>query len=203
VIVEPLPYTPGALGAALTHIEIWRSCTAPMTVCEDDALLHRRFEPEAERLLAALPVGWDIVLWGWNFDSDLVFDMLPGISPCIGRFDPNIGHDAATGFRDQPVKPQLFRLWRAWGCMAYTVSPAGAAKLRQASTPLKPQVIAFPELGRSMMNTGGDVVMSRAYPLLDAYVCFPPLAITRNDRSESTIQTGSGWSPPAGSTAAP
>lgn len=191
LIREPLPYSPGALGVALTHCQLWERCReggAPLTVSEDDALFNGGFERAGEQLLAGLPAAWDIVLWGWNFDADLSFDMLPGISPCIARFDPGLGGGGADGFRDQPVAPRLYRLWRAWGALAYTVSPAGAAKLLQACLPLQPITIAFPDLGRTMPNLGIDILMSGAYPGLDAYVCFPPLAITRNDLSQSTIQ---------------
>ncbi len=201
LIDATLPYSAGALGVALTHLRLWQDCAGagrPATVAEDDAMFNRGFDAAAPRLLAGLDGGWDIVLWGWNFDAELCFDLLPGISPCVGRFDPSLGGSAADGFRDQMLTPGLYRLWRAFGVPAYTVSPAGAAKLLAHCLPLRPGLVEFPDLGRSMPNLGIDIAMSAAYPALNAHVCVPPLVLTRNDPTRSTIQGGAPGLRPAG-----
>lgn len=201
IIQEPLDYTDGAIGVALSHLLAWEQFPAGapyLTMCEDDAVFHPQFTDRAPALIASLPADWDIVLWGWNFDAELCFDLLPGISPCVGRFDPSLGGSAADGFRDQMLTPGLYRLWRAFGVPAYTVSPAGAAKLLAHCLPLRPGLVEFPDLGRSMPNLGIDIAMSAAYPALNAHVCVPPLVLTRNDPTRSTIQGGAPGLRPAG-----
>jgi hypothetical protein len=40
----------------------------------------------------------------------------------------------------------------------------------------------------ALPNVGIDVVMNEAYSNLNAFVSFPPLAVTKNDHSVSTIR---------------
>jgi glycosyl transferase, family 25 len=77
-------YDSHAYGCALSHHRLWMEAAAgtePLTIAEDDALLRRDFEARSAGVLATLPPGWDIVLWGWNFDSVLQVDPMGGVSP--------------------------------------------------------------------------------------------------------------------------
>src|SRR5262249_55008332 len=46
-------YTPGALGAALSHLALWEEAIATgeaLTICEDDAIFNRAFAATAARV---------------------------------------------------------------------------------------------------------------------------------------------------------
>jgi hypothetical protein len=74
----------------------------------------------------------------------------------------------------------------------YSVSPNGARKMMAKSLPLRPLVHPFPEALRAkphmpyFRTVGIDVTLSGIYPELNAFICFPPIVITRNDQSQST-----------------
>jgi glycosyl transferase family 25 len=82
VIVEPrTSFTHGALGNALSHKRVWEQCAAGdhvVTLAEDDGAINRQFPQKAPEVLAKLPPDWDIVLWGWNFDSVLHVGIMGG-----------------------------------------------------------------------------------------------------------------------------
>jgi glycosyl transferase family 25 len=184
-------YTPGARGAALSHLALWEEAIEKgeaLTICEDDAIFNRHFATAAARVLDALPPDWDFILWGWNFDSYLLFDLLPGVSPCLGCFDEERMRSAVEGFQEQAVTPQSFRLQRALGIPCYSISPKGAHALKAACLPLARIRVFFPGLNRHLPNFGIDVMMNNAYPQLSAFVSFPPLVITRNEIGKSTVQ---------------
>jgi GR25 family glycosyltransferase involved in LPS biosynthesis len=191
-LIEPAilaAYTKGALGNACSHLGLWGIAvqeSRAVTVCEDDAILNRHFAEAADRLMAALPADWDIVLWGWNFDSYLLFDMLPGVSTCLAAFDQAAMRAGVEHFQAQAVSPRLFRLQRAFGCPCYSISAKGAALFRSHCIPLREMPVFFPGLNRHRPNDGIDIPMNDAYPQLQAYVSFPPLAITPNRHDIST-----------------
>ena len=86
ILAPDLDYTNAALGCAISHACIWQIASAknaPLTVAEDDAIFRNDFAAAAEASMDALPEDWDFVLWGWNFNSVLCVDLLPGITPCV------------------------------------------------------------------------------------------------------------------------
>jgi glycosyl transferase family 25 len=184
-------YTKGALGCALSHLALWEKAIAKdeaATICEDDAIFNRCFVETAEPLIGALPDDWDMVLWGWNFDSVVSFEMLPGVSPCCLSFDQEAMRDGVASFQEQRVLPQLFRLQRALGLVCYSISPKGARVLRNRCLPLREMSVYFPGLNRELYNNGIDIPMNDAYPDINAYVSFPPLVVTMNDPGTTTVQ---------------
>src|ERR1700722_15834255 len=90
-VFEPgLPYSMGAYGVALSHVALWDRIIATgqaLTIAEDDTVFRLDFAEQQARLLAALPHDWDFILWGWNFDSDLVISPMPGMSPMLLQAD--------------------------------------------------------------------------------------------------------------------
>ena len=190
--IEPeLPYTDGALGCALSHIFFWEAARdekAEITVCEDDAIFNESFLEQAPKLIRSLPTDWDLVMWGWNFDSILWFDLMPGISPCLAVFDQEQMRKGVQDFQNRRFSPQLFRLLRAFGTVCYTVSATGARKLLQKGLPLRPFTVSFPSINPQFPNNGIDIVMNDIYPTLQAYVSFPPLVITKNEHAASTVR---------------
>jgi glycosyl transferase family 25 len=192
IIAEDLRYTDAALGCALSHLFFWQMAStksAVTTVCEDDAILHGSFSDIAPRLVDTLPKDWDIVVWGWNFDSILSFDLMPGIAPCLATFDQERLRNMVRAFQSQPLSPQLFRLFRAFGTVCYSISAAGSRKLLERAVPLRNFTLEVRRIKTpALPNVGIDVVMNEAYSNLNAFVSFPPLAVTKNDHSVSTIR---------------
>ena len=184
-----LAYTPGAIGCALSHIAFWRACAAadgPVTVCEDDAILHPDFSRGAPAA-AALQPDFDLILWGWNFNSVLAGEVFDG-APFAMSFNEDRMRQSVEGFRAKRPTPTLLRLGRAFGTPCYTLSPKGAAKLLALCLPLAPLRVAFPLLSQEVDNTGVDIAMNAAYADIAAYVAFPPLALTLNVSSISTVE---------------
>lgn len=191
VITADLVYSDGALGCALSHLALWDLAieqNQSLTVCEDDAIFNRGFEVAAESLTKALPGDWHMILWGWNFDSVLLFDMIPGVSPCLGVFNQHRMRMGIDAYQSASLMPRPFRLVRAFGTVGYTVSPTGARAMKQHCLPLRYLEVFFPGLERVLPNSGLDIMLNDAYPRINAYVSFPPLIITRNLHSISTVQ---------------
>jgi GR25 family glycosyltransferase involved in LPS biosynthesis len=186
---DGLSYTPGAVGCALSHIAFWRACAAahgPVTVCEDDAILHPDFQTYAAAA-ANLQPDFDLILWGWNFNSVLAGELFDGVPFAMG-FDEDRMRQSLGAFRSTSPSPTLLRLNRAFGTLCYTLSPKGAAKLLTLCLPLAPRRVFFPLLNRESENTGIDIPMNAAYPQMAAYAAFPPLALTPNETALSTVE---------------
>jgi glycosyl transferase family 25 len=184
-------YSPGAIGCALSHGALWNKAIEedqPITICEDDAIFHSDYEQLSKTIIAAMP-GWDFVLWGWNFDQTLLINLLPGVSPCLCAFDPEMLRANADNFRTQRINPQALPLIQALGIPCYSVSPRGARLLQKTCFPIRSTDIFFPGVNCYFSNTGIDVPMNEAYPNMRSYVAFPPLVITKNERHRSLIQT--------------
>ncbi len=188
-ILHPdLKYTPGATGCAVSHITLWQRAVKtnkPLTICEDDAHFNKDFTRFASEAVAKLAGKFDLILWGWNFDSVLVFDLW-GISSCAAIFNPSQMLDAIERFKTVNYIPTLYALQRAYGLVCYTISPKGAATLLQNALPLRPMDVFFPGINKALPNTGLDVVLSSLYPTITALVSFPPLVLTKHERGRST-----------------
>ena len=182
-------YTKGAMGNALSHLSLWKRVLDSgdaATICEDDAILHAAFQARTAKLLAGLGP-WDIVLWGWNFDSVLAAELLPGLSRCALAFDQDALRKNALEWRKDEVEPQLYKLQRAFGTVCYSISRRGAERLLRYATPVRETQVYVPLLNRVVANRTLDTMMNGAYPTLDAFVSFPPLALTYNDHTTSTV----------------
>lgn len=193
-------FTMGSLGCALSHAALWDSAIRSgeaLTVCEDDAIFNRYFERCAAEIMASLPVDWDIVVWAWNFDLFTYFELLPGVSGCLAQFDQDRMRTAAGDFQDLALSPRAFRLIWSFGTPCYTVSAKGARQLKSRLLPFRPLTLACPEGIRAPPQMpyyrvlSIDGALNSVYRELSAFVCFPPLAITKNEHAASTIQ-GSG-----------
>jgi GR25 family glycosyltransferase involved in LPS biosynthesis len=190
LLADPALYSDGALGCALSHLALWRACLqsrAPLTICEDDAVFHPDFAAHLESLLETSADQFDLVLWGWNFDSVLCADLAPGL-PFSAGFDQAALRGSVTAWREAPLDPLLLRLRRAFGSPGYTITPRGARRLGVFCFPIRELDIRFPQMERAFPNTGIDLAMNATYDWLDAYVSFPPLLITPNDLASSTVQ---------------
>jgi GR25 family glycosyltransferase involved in LPS biosynthesis len=193
MLAPDTPWSLGAIGSSLSHVRLWEAAMAtrkPVTVCEDDVVLNRHFVTAARTLLHGLPPGWDFVLWGWNFDVYTAFEPVRGAGLCIAHLDQNSLAQGIGEYQSQRFTPQAFRLIRAFGQPCYTISPKGAALLRQACIPLRAAAVALPEVGGSVVAQDVGVLAPGVYPSMQAYLCFPPLAATPNDPARSTVLAG-------------
>ena len=161
----------------------------PLTVCEDDAIFNPGFVDKAPGVLRALESGWDIVLWGWNFDSLLMADALPGVSPSLIYLDQNALRRQLDRYQTLNLEPRALRLLYSFGIMCYSVSPGGAKKLLDACRPVRTMNVVVPGLPQPVRNFGIDVMMTAVYRHIGAFVAFPPLVVSPNERSSSLIQT--------------
>jgi glycosyl transferase, family 25 len=191
LIQEPLQaYTPGALGCALTHKRAWDMCIAegqPLTVAEDDAVFNRYFHEKSRTLLKTLQEDWDIVLWGWNFDSILDVQVIEGLRDGVMHFDSTPLREAIASFQATRVNSVLLRLFGAFGIVCYSISPKGAERLASLCFPLRNEVVYVRGLNRNIINLGIDTLMNKCYRQINSYVCFPPLVWTENDKTNSDI----------------
>ncbi len=191
VIAEPLTaFTAGALGNARTHKDLWERCDGAneaLTVAEDDAVFNYQFSERAPRVIAQLPPDWDIILWGWNFDSVLHVAILGGIREAVMNFDARPLGPGIAAFQAEIYPVQPLRLLNAFGLVSYSISPAGARRLLAACFPLRNEVIPIVGLNRLLMNISLDATMNMHYRSLQSFVCFPPLVWTENDKSESDV----------------
>lgn len=188
VIVPDLGYSPGALGCAASHVELWRQCAAGdelFFILEDDALVRLDIRALLPELLTAAE-SKGLVLLGWNFDCPLQLELLPGIAPAQLTI-------AAESFSRRPGKFQaltgdvrLYPLQWAFGTPGYLLSPMGAARLLRTLLPLT-RFTMQTSLGQAV-NKGIDVALCTAYRPMGAMVCLPPLVATLNDKATSTVQ---------------
>lgn len=197
----PAHYTRGAIGNALSHLALWRKAIEqgqPLTVCEDDAIAHALFIPTAKRLLSSLPPDWDIILWGWNADSPILFEALPGVSWCLTYFNPVELEDGALTYQRAPLSPMAYRLREALGVVCYSVSPKGARALREFCLPLRQLPVPSVGLKGLVPNAGIDIMLLALYSKLNAFISFPPLVLTKNSLAQSTVSSmRPGGQPPA------
>lgn len=187
---ENVKYTDGAIGNALSHLRLWKHATdldEPITVAEDDTIFHRNFESLAPQVIAELPPDWHIILWGWNFDSCTIFNLLPGISMIWGCLTAGNIASRQEAFQNMPLRPAPYRLLCSFGIPCYSISPAGAERLTSLALPIRHFTLTVPGLGE-IYNASIDIVLISLCKKTNAYASFPPLVLTANERSKSTVQ---------------
>jgi glycosyl transferase family 25 len=196
-IRHPDYYSVGGVGLAMSHIALWDLAIKTgtvLTVAEDDAIFHARFDACAPDVIKTLPADWDVILWGFNFDLFMCFEMLPGVSSCLGQFEQDRMRNATGTFQQQAIAPRAFPLIWAFGTLCYSVSSKGARALKDKCLPLRPTIVDIPEAARAYpystkyRTVGLDNSMCAVYRQLNAFVCFPPLVVSKNEGAKSTVQ---------------
>ncbi len=183
-------YTPGALGAALSHKMLWDRAVVSsqvMTIAEDDAIFNKNFAKQAEDVLNMLPGDWDIILWGWNFDSILHVELVEGGNQVLMRFGHDLLHQTIEPFRNHVEQSIPLRMRYAFGLVCSSISSKGARILIDSCFPLKNEQIPLPGLRRVLGNFTLDMLMNKYYSKIKAYACYPPLVMTLNDKDESDV----------------
>ena len=160
-----------------------------LTILEDDIVVAENFVEETERLIKSLPDDWELVIWGWGFDAYMTFDLLPGYSHCTSTFDQETLRKRSQHFSAEQIESRLFRIRSGFGTIGYSISPRGARRLLDFCMPLRPMSLHYPGYPKPLPNTGIDNMMAQLYPHMAAYVAVPPLVVTDNYHSTSTVQT--------------
>jgi GR25 family glycosyltransferase involved in LPS biosynthesis len=185
-------YSRPALGVALSHLLLWEKCreiNEPITIFEDDAVLNDGFFEKSQRVLETLPNSWEFIAWGWNFDSAMQFYLPSSFSPCITFYSQDELRKNIELFKNQTFVPSAYKLHTLFGAFAYGVSPLGANQLKKHCFPIVEKKVFVPALNRDVLNYGFDVAWNEYHRYGKSFVCFPPLAISKND--DSTIQKSS------------
>ncbi len=190
-------YTIGNVGAAMSNITLWDRAIDSgqiVTAAEDDAIFNFGFERQAAEIIGRLPSDWDFILWGYNFDLFMCFQMQPGASPCLALFEQDTLRRGVKAFQSQTIPASAYRLIWAFGLACYSISPKGARAFKARCLPLRPQIIHCPEIARAppggpnYRTVGIDNHMNGVHRDLKSFVCFPPLVVTKNEREKSTVQ---------------
>ena len=197
-LIDPDYYSIGDVGAAMSNIGIWNLAIESnqiVTVAEDDAIFNFDFERRAAGILSNLPPDWDFILWGFNWDLFACFEMIPGVSMCLAQFQQERMRAAIATFQKKhSVLPQAYPLIWAFGLTCYSISPKGARAFKSRLLPLRrllvsiPEAVRAPPYGGTFRTVGVDNHMNSLYRDLNSFVCFPPLVVTENDHTASTVQ---------------
>jgi GR25 family glycosyltransferase involved in LPS biosynthesis len=183
-------YSPGALGCALSHRSLWQLCVAEdraIIICEDDAVLRKDFSIIVPRLLQQLPVDWDILLLGYNFDSAISVEISPGVMMNAGFSPPNLINQDLLAFQTSVSKSVVLPMHNAFGNCAYVISPKGALELLDRCFPLTNKTYYIPCLNRTITSFGTDSLTNEFFKEIKAFCVVPPVALSPNDKRNSDI----------------
>ncbi len=179
-------FTFSTLGSGLAHRATWLQAAAselPTLVCEDDAVFRKDFRRQFEACTKAIPGDWDLILLGYNFDSVLDAELIPGVECLRARFLKRpLGETELRRFQEATNPVSVLPLRNAFGLPAYAISPAGARHLLAAVFPIHNRPVPVPALSRTIISFSIDATMNGFYRDMAAYVCVPPLVVSPNQK---------------------
>jgi len=186
-----LPYSSGTLGCALSHIALWELAVkqnTPVTIFEDDIVVHPQFTASAALLFAGLKDDWDVVQWGcWITTSNMTAWVdLGGVEVRIDATAARKWKDDAgyVAFKETLVNGAVpIRLLHCFGTFAYSISPRGARLALDYCIPLRERMVGIQNRWW-MKDNGIDVAMCGLYPQIKAHLCFPQLVVPCLDVSD-------------------
>ena len=190
-----IAYNPGQIGCALSHIKLWKRIArakSPECIFEDDVYLRADFNSQARAFLASLPTAWDIVYWGvaqWcHFAA-----YMPGSRQSVTMdFSPLPAANDLALFQRATSPTVPLRLQNAWSTAAYALSPPGARKCLAAVVPIQNRLIPVHQRRIRQINDAIDSELSGLLTELEAYVCFPFLAVCAPERPRVADELSSG-----------
>ncbi len=190
VIAPGAKLTKGAIGCGASHFRIWKQAVesnAPALVFEDDAVIRNGFEQALAPLLSSLE-NWDFLALGYNTDSILDLEIARGMNSALVFAPKYPTPESEAAFQKSKAPVAAFRLNYCFGTSGYAVSPAGAKKLLRFCFPMDNRPITIPALKRSFPAFGLDCMLNDVYKSVEAFACFSPLVLPKNDRAASTVQ---------------
>jgi GR25 family glycosyltransferase involved in LPS biosynthesis len=191
-------WAPAEVGKAMTHWLAWHQAVESRRVTcifQDDAILRRDFKSRLAGLLASMPAGWDMLQLGYDIQSAIDFQITPDCR-FNGRFLRPFPTEYDLGNFVRLATPVVaLRMFNVFGNFAYLVTPEGAQKLIDNCFPLSTKAVTIPALGGRVRTTNIDLVMNQHFGSMEAYVAFPPLALSRET---GTSAPGASGQPAAG-----
>ena len=174
-------YSNGAIGCALSHLQLWDKCielNKPIVIMEDDAIVSRDYNKHINNIMNnLLPKTWDIVQLNYNFDSVLSYNNT-NYETCNCTFNKHkITKTDISNFVNTKIITTIAKLNFCFGTSAYIINPIGAKKLKDKCFPLDNRVINLPFLNNIRCFTI-DCMMNSIYKDIQAYVCIIPFIIT-------------------------
>lgn len=186
-------YSKGAIGCALSHLQLWEKCIEldkPIIILEDDIIVSHNFNKYVNNLMNnLLPKKWDIVMLNYNFDSLLSYKNTNfETSNCYFNKTSITKEDIDT-FVTSKINITIAKLIYCFGTSAYIINPAGAKLLKKKCFPLDNKVLVNIPFLNNIYCSGIDGIMNTIYKEIDAYVCILPFVITKHTSNEyiSTI----------------
>lgn len=193
LMLEGVTWTPGAIGAALSHRLCWLRAVEtgrPIVIFEDDVFLRHDFVPKALAVIDEVSPGWDLIQFGFNTDALLDIEVIPGCN-VRGGFSlqfPTL-EDCRRFVRSSGATVPM-KLHNAFGNCSYAVSPSGAKKLLDGCFPLSHEPTSLPTYRAFLEAYSKDTLMNRLYRDMAAFTCVPPIAMPLNDKPASTVRVG-------------
>lgn len=186
-------YSNGAIGCALSHLQLWDKCIEldkPIIIMEDDAIVSRDFNKHVNNLMNNLvPKKWDIIQLNYNFDSVLSYNNT-NFETCNCVFNKTkVTKNDISNFVQSKITTTIAKLNHCFGTSAYIISPSGAKLLKEKCFPLDNRIINNIPFLKSLMCFTIDCMMNSVYKDISAYVCLIPFVITPHisDDYTSTI----------------
>jgi glycosyl transferase family 25 len=187
---EAADWDRGAVANALSHWLCWHQAVEsgrPAGVLQDNAVLRRDFNARVRGLLSATPEGWEFLKLGYNTHSGIDFQITPDCR-YRGQFAHRRPPQEDLDLFAATITPVTsMRLFTAFGAFAYIVTPSGAQRLIDSCFPLATRALYVPALHGRIRTTGIDGVMNQYYGAMQAFVSFPPLALSRGEQAPKML----------------
>ena len=187
----------GSICCGLAHLQIMREClesNEPVTIFEDDAILVSNFDIKSKALLEQIGNDWDLIQWGFNWDSFL-YIRFPQKNGSIIKIQAisEIEKLNLDAFKDSGQASVLFPLVTSFGMHAYSISPKGAKKILEKYPTVTDLFVNNMNLlgnGHGYWSLSLDMVLNSFYDSNNCFISFPPLSYSANDKQASAI-----WNP--------
>lgn len=187
LLYHDLKFNDSAVGCALSHLTLWQhsiNTNTPVTIIEDDCLLHQEFESLSKNIISSI-ADYDLIQWGWNFEGPIDYLNSETTGKIKAFFDHASLCENTKKFLSHRENIELYKVLFFYGTTCYTITPAGARKLISLLIPFRDY---YPYLNvKFQINPGLDSTLNYAHPIIDSYACIFPIAFTLNDKSKSTI----------------
>ncbi len=195
IITEDMPYGPGTLGSALSHLGLWSKAVSEnrmITIFEDDVICSNQFYEKSAQIISRLPEDWDTIQWCYAFDPTFVWLDFEFAKAKLEFYDYRYSAANGSTFQSRNFFPNPVRTVHSFGIQAYSVSPKGARALLEYCLPLRKRLIPFPGTDTVIEDNSIDAGMCGAYGSMQAFVCIPPLVIADDEQTSERFKADQG-----------